>query len=88
MQGKSCLSRAVCSEHPYQDAAIKIKMMHIEQATACTLGHYLGQKVAVSPYVLTCALQTGAQQAFAHVKAVVHLFVPYALQASGVGLAF
>jgi len=84
VQGKSCLSRAICSEHPYQDAAVEIKMMHVEQETACTLGHYSGRKVAVSPHVLSWALQTGAQQVFAHVKAVVYPFVQYALQASDV----
>ncbi len=65
-------------------------MMHVELETACayTLGHCFGPQVAMSPHVVTYALHTGAQQVSAHVKAIVHPFVPYALQASGVGLAF
>ena len=34
MQGKSCLSRAVCFEH---DAAVQEKMLHVQQETAYTL---------------------------------------------------
>ena len=37
MQGKSCLSRAICSEHPCKDAAVEIKMMHVEQETMSRL---------------------------------------------------
>ena len=59
-------------------------MMHVEQETAYTLGHYSGQKVAVSPNVLMNRLQAGTQQVSAHAKAVVHLFVKHAPQASGV----
>ena len=61
MQGESCLSRAVCSEHAYQVAAVETKMMHVDQETACTLGHCFGQKVAMSPHVVTYALHTGTQ---------------------------
>ena len=68
-----------------------LSMMLLSKKRCCMLSrrlhthmHYSGWKVALSPHVLTCALKTGAQNVFAHAKAVVHPVVQCALQNLGV----
>ncbi len=81
-----CRASLASPEQSVLSMSIRIQeqTLHAEQKTAYTLGHYSGQKGAVSPHVLAYALQTGTQEVFAHVKAVVYTFVQCALQASGV----
>ena len=86
-----CRASLASAEQPVLSIPIRmllsnqeIKMMHVEQETAYALGHYSGQKVAVSPHVPMNGLQAGTQQVLDHAKAVVHLLFKHAPQASGV----